>query len=312
MQCTIQWHTYTRTQWDDLLKFCPHVPLLQSYYYAQAMREGKQQSVRHGLIIINGIEAGIVQMQEVSLFGRAIHGLSIDRGPCWFKGYGKIDHLNAFATELNSQFPMRMGRKRRFMPEFFQKNTAITLNNWKKDGKKSQYKTFLLDISPELSIIRENLKKNWRNTLSKVEKSNISVEIDKDLSSLSHFLNQYIRDRIEKRYAGTSPRFLSLLAKYAAMAGECYIFNAVEDGEIIASILIFTHGRGATYQAGWTTAYGRKQSAHHLLLWQAIKLLKDNAITNFDLGGFNDDTTGLTQFKEGMGGHAIALIGSYH
>ena len=104
MQCEIQWGHYNRDQWQDILNRCAHSTLLQSYYYAQAMREAKQQGVRHGLIVIDGQEAGCVQMQEVSLFKRLVHGLSIDRGPLWFDGFGKIDHLKAFAAELDRQF----------------------------------------------------------------------------------------------------------------------------------------------------------------------------------------------------------------
>ena len=311
MDCRIQWELYSRQEWQDILNRCSHSTLLQTYYYAQTMREVKQQNVRHGLIIIDGAEAGCVQMQEVSLFGKLIHAISIDRGPLWFDGFGKINDLKAFATELNHQFPLRIGRKRRFMPEYSAKNHEISFENFKKYQKEAVYKTYLVDISQNLDKVRENLKKNWRNMLSKAEKQNLSVEIDDKLSTLAYFLKFYTQDRFQKGYAGASAKFLASLAKFAAINRECLILNATEDGETIASILIFCHGRGATYQAGWTTPYGRDKSAHHLLLWEAIKMMKDKGITAFDLGGFNDETGGIKNFKQGLGGQEIALIGSY-
>ncbi len=310
MKCHIKWNTYTRAEWSALLDQCPHSTLLQSYYYAQAMREAKQQNVRHGLILIDDVEAGIVQMQEVKLFGYAIHALSIDRGPLWFDGFGKGVHIEAFADALNTQFPARLGRKRRFMPEYFGK-TSVSFKKYNKNQKEKSYTTYILDISPELDDIRSNLKKKWRNILNKAEKNDFSISIDENLSTFAHFLKFYTKDRIEKGYSGASNKFLAALAKYAAMNNECLILNAVEDNETIASILIFIHGRGATYQAGWTTPYGRDKGAHHRLLWQSIIELRTRNITEFDLGGYNDDAEGLKLFKQGLGGHDIALIGSY-
>lgn len=312
MNCTIQWNTYTRVQWDNLLKKCPHCTLLQSYYYAQAMREVKQQGARHGLILIDGIEAGIVQMHEVSLFGQLIHGLSIDRGPLWFDGFGKANHLNTFSEALSTQFPSKFTRKRRFMLEYFGKNHLVSLNNWKKNKKSKEYKTLIVDISPELGRIRENLNKKWRNILNKSEKQCLSIQIDENLTTLGDLLKNYIQDRIVKQYAGASPKFLASLAKYAAMHKDCLILNATEDDEIIASIMVFIHGNGATYQVGWTTPYGREKGAHHLLLWETIKILKDRGVTEFDLGGHNEETQGLYRFKHGLGGQEITLIGSYN
>ena len=311
MHCEIKWRNMTHDEWDVLFKKCTHTPITQSYYYAQAMRESKQQGVRHGIILIDGAEAGIVQMQEVRLFGQIIHGLSIDRGPCWFKNFGTLNHLTAFATTLDTQFPDRFGRKRRFLPEFQSKNQNISLNNWIKNQKIPQYNTFMIDLSPTTIEIRKNLKKNWRNYLSKSEKGRITIKKDDDLSTLSSFLKFYTRDRLEKQYSGTSARFLAAMAKYAAFHNDCFILNATEDGQTIGSVIIFTHGNSATYQAGWTTPYGRNKGAHHLLLWETIKILKSQGILAFDLGGYNNDADGITAFKAGLGGHAIALIGSY-
>jgi hypothetical protein len=312
MQCTIAWKQYDRADWQSLLHKCPHSTILQSYYYAQAMREIKQQGIRQGVILIEGQPAGCVQIQEVSLFGKMIHGVSLDRGPLWFDGYGKPAHWNAFLECFNDSFPDRLGRKRRLMPEYFGRNHSISMDSYKKNTKERDYKTILVNLSYDLDDIRKNLKKNWRNMLTKSEKQDLVVEVDETLSTLSHFLKIYTQDRFQKGYAGTSAKFLAALAKYAVRGNDCLLLNAREDNEIIASVMVFSHGQGATYQAGWTTPYGRDKSAHHLLLWQAIEILKDRGVMELDLGGLPVDNDGLKQFKQGLGGQEIALIGSYH
>lgn len=310
--CDITWMpAMTYEKWDGLLKKCPRATLLQSFPYALAMRACKQQGTRHGLVTIDGTEAGIVQMHEVSLFNRLIHGLSIDRGPLWFEGYGKEKHIQAFATRLDREFPLRLFRKRRFMPEFSEKKRNLYLNSWKINNNIPKYKTIIVDLSGNIDEIRMNLRQKWRNTLNKSEKSRISIVFDENLDSFGVLLRRYLKDRLEKRYAGASAKFLTSLVQYSAMYNDCLLLNATEDNEIVASVLILVHGAGATYQVGWISPYGRNLGAHHLLLWHAIKILKMRGVTYFDLGGYNDKTPGITQFKEGLGGQNIALIGCY-
>ena len=312
MQCDIQWQTnMTKKIWCDLLNQCPHTTLLQSYAYAQTMREVHFQTARHGIIFIDGKKAGIVQIQEVSLFKKAIHAMSLDRGPLWFDKFGTKNHQESFVAALNDQFPRRIGRKRRFLPEFIDENVEICTKNWKKDTKTKNYRSFIVNLDKNIEEIRENIHKRWERSLKKAEKHEIPIEIDGNLETLPDFLDGYMKDRMQKRYAGASAKFLASLSKYSAMNNECFILNALHGDEVIASILILMHGRGATYQAGWNSATGRDKNAHHLLFWRAIEILKTRNITHFDLGGHNDNTEGLRVFKEGLGGHEIALIGSY-
>ena len=311
MSCTILWQTMTKDEWNVHLNACPHSTLLQSYYYAQAMRECHQQTSRHGLIIINGEKAGIVQTQEVSLLKGFIHAITIDRGPLWFKNFGNPAHINDFIQSLDDQYPSRWGRKRRFIPEIYERKQLIEFKNWTKNKNSQNYETFLIDLKPNIDVIRSNLKQKWRNILNKAEKHDLDIQTDTELSTLSEFLKYYVQDKYNKHYKGASFKFLTSLAKYAAIDQNCIIITAREDGEPIASALIFIHGKGATYQCGWVTPYGRDKGANHLVLWQAINALKECGVTFFDLGGFNDQTDGLKKFKDGLGGHAIALIGSY-
>lgn len=312
MICHIQWQVgMTRTEWQELCARCPHTTLLQSYYYAQAMRAVHKQGARHGVIYIDGVEAGIVQMQNVSLLRGFIHMMSIDRGPLWFAGYGSAQHLSAFFETINCEFPHRFGRKRRFMPEYQSDNKEIKTFNWKEQGNNVDYRSYIVDLSPDLSILRSNLKQKWRNILNKAEKELLKIETDWDLQTLGPVIQGYLRDRTQKLYAGPSPHFVMTLAKYAVMTDDCLIMTACDGEYMVAAIMVFIHGRGATYQIGWTTPTGRNKGAHHLLLWQAIMVLKVRGVTVFDLGGHKEDADGIKRFKQGLGGQEIALIGRY-
>ena len=115
--CTIKWNTLALADWDAKFASIPRSTLLQSFPYAQAMRKVHQQTARHGLMLIDGEEAGLCQIQEVSLLRGAVHAISLDRGPIWFPGFGKQRHWDAFFKTLDQEFPRRFLRKRRMVPE---------------------------------------------------------------------------------------------------------------------------------------------------------------------------------------------------
>jgi len=311
-ECVIEWRNDMKAdEWDAFYNRTVRPTMLQSYPYAQTVRQVYKQNVRHGIITIDGQQAGIVQIQEVSMLRGMIHGLSIDRGPLWFAGFGNAVQMHAFVSELDRVFPKRRGRKRRFIPEWTRSASIMGGSGWVKKNNIPLYQTHWVDLSGDIEDLRKNLHQKWRNVLNRAEKNHLEIIEDWNGDSLKTLLAHYMRDRLEKKYAGASPKFLTTLAQFTVPRRECLILHAAEDDEIIASILVFLHGSGATYQLGWTTPYGRDKGAHHLLLWEVMKILKARNVIVLDTGGFNETTPGIKQFKDGLGGHAIALIGHY-
>lgn len=313
--CTIQWNTLALTDWDQKFARVPRSTLLQSFPYSQAMRKVHQQKSRYGLIHIDGKEAGLCQMQEVGLFKNTVHAISLDRGPAWFEGYGKTHHWAAFLQAIDQEFPARFLRKRRIMPELQPSAAHTTLmqeSAWTKNPKVKPYQTIWLDLRPDLETLRANLHQKWRNALNKSEKKDLILDLDMRGDSLSFLLRNYMDDRLKKNYPGPSPKMVNALCEFTIPRQECFILNAIHDQDIVASILILKHGQSATYQIGWNGSFGRDASAHHFLLWNALGLLKDHGVHDFDLGGINDETAaGVKAFKTGLKGQEIALIGQY-
>jgi hypothetical protein len=315
-QCNIHWNSLTPQQWQDHLGKTRRAPLLQDARYGVAMARQNRQQTRCGLIMIDGVEAGLVQILEAQAFGRLLHAPILDRGPVWFEGFGADDHWRAFLERLQKDMPRRPGRRRRIMPELEDSDRTRT---WMSDlGFKpikdiTGYRTFWLALDKEYDALRNGLKQKWRNILNKAERSDIATSWHYDPQNLRPVLEGYHRDKQEKGYTGPSQRTLLELAKHFMPGRDMLIGHAFSGEDMIASVLIFIHGASATYQVGWTTRQGRHSGAHHLLLWQACSRLQSRAILDFDLGGFNDDqANGLYKFKAGMGGKETLLVGAYH
>lgn len=308
MDCEIQWNILGLAAWETRFSQIRRANLLQSYSYALAACVVNHQQARWGLIKIDGAEAGLVQVLEAKALGGLMHALIIDRGPLWFEGFGNAEHLQAFATEINRQFPKHLGRARRFIPEAqgvqdlpgFKKTTAMP------------YKTIWLDLTKSEEHLRRGLRKNWRGSLKKAEAANLDIEWDERGLTLPSLIDGYTRDKKTKGYDGPSVKILMELAKNFVPQKKLLIGRALTNDKLCASILILCHGTSATYQIGWSNDTGRKLAAHHFLLWQALLKLKQNNIQDFDLGGVNDETAqGIKTFKEGMGGTLVTLSGLY-
>ena len=81
-----------------------------------------------------------------------------------------------------------------------------------------------------------------------------------------------------------------------------------EAGEKIAGGVFLRHGRGASYQIGWSGEEGRARGAHNLLLWQAGLRLRRAGVRRLDLGDINSEAgAGLMRFKLGTGAVAQSL-----
>lgn len=313
MQLDIEWQEgISADQWRSWTDRVHRGNLIQSFPYVAAVRFCKYQSTRLGVIKIDGVAKGICQIQEVSLL-KFIHRVFLDRGPVWFDKDVPDEWVQAFFEAFQKEFPPRFGRKRRVMPEW--SNTKehdqwMQDQGYQKAGK--GYQSIWLDLTGSQDDLRMRLDKKWRSTLKKAEKQKLNIIPDPTGESLEWFLKNYMKDRLEKSYANASPKFLRYMYKYSYPGREAFILTAYVGKEATASILIFVHGTSATYQVGWSRQKGRDMNATYLLLWQAMIVMQGRGVTDFDLGGIDEEhAAGLTSFKKRMGGAPYELVGVY-
>lgn len=288
--------------------------LLQDERYAAALAVSSSFRVHKALILLDKKPAGSAILMEVrALFG-FVHGITLDRGPVWFDGFGGAHQVKAFLDELNRIYPARRLRRRRIIPEI--EDTPVARKMVESAGfvrVGEGYQTFLLDLDMPQEAIRTRLDQKWRNILNRAERErDVSVEWDHEARQLPWFIKVYEQDKRRKNYDGPSPQFLATLAPLLSSSGDMMIGRVMQNGTAISAALIVRHGDSATYLAGWTGETGRAVGAHHLLMWSACDMLKNKNVTIFDLGGFNEqDAKGIKHFKEGMGGRAYRLVGRY-
>jgi hypothetical protein len=312
MDCAISWNTMTLDEWNGRFEKIVRSNLLQSYDYARAICQRKGMKARWGLIRMDGAEAGIVQILEAGIFGNALHAVILDRGPLWFEGFDSVAHAAAFFATFDREFPRRFGRRRRVIPELADtpenRQAMIGFKRLSRPG----YQTSWLDLRQDTESLWHAMESSWRNKVRKAERECMEIEWDEKGTTLLQLLRVYQSDRRKKGYDGPSVATVRALTGKFRENRSFLAGLAKRDGEILAAVLVLRHGRGATYQVGWSTAAGKEIAAHNLLLWRAATILKDRGVDFFDLGGVNDQSAqGVKKFKEGMGGETLTLAGHY-
>jgi len=308
----LDWTIRPAQEWHRLLTKVPRGNWLQSLPFARAAGLVDRQATRFAVLKGDGRDIGIVAVQEVRL--GPIHFVNLYRGPLWFDVNPPETYLKEFAALFNKSFPRRLLRRRRWLPEWPEGESAKAILS--ECGFRSNTQTFetvWLDLQKSGTELRADLDRKWRNHLSKGERSDLTIVADAKGATTDLFLHFYEIDRDLKKYRGRTKSFLKEEISSAFKLREAMIFWAQnQDKKPIAAILVVVHGQSATYRIGWTTDLGRAASAHNVLLWEATLRLKERGLKYFDLGGVEPfGAEGLTQFKKGMGGQEVKLLGVY-
>jgi hypothetical protein len=308
----LDWTTRPVQEWHGMLKKVSRGNWLQSLPFARAAGLVDRQATRFAVVRSEGHDVGVMAMQEVRL--GPIHFLNLYRGPLWFDADPPEEHLKEFAALFNKAFPRRLLRRRRWLPEWPDADSAKTILSECGFRPNAQtFETVWLDLQKSEAALRSDLDGKWRNSLNKGERSDITIVADTKGATADLFLHFYEIDRKLKKYRGRTANFLKEEISSAAKLREAVILWAQnKEKKPIAAILVIIHGQSATYRIGWTTDLGRAANAHNVLLWEATKRLKESGLRFFDLGGVEPvGAEGLTQFKKGMGGQEVKLLGVY-
>jgi hypothetical protein len=295
-----------------MLRAAPRGNWLQTVTHAKVLKDQFGKYTRIAAIRRDGKIVGMVSFQEFKV--GILEYVELYRGPIWFYENPPELWLHEFALAFNKEYPRGVLRRRRWLPEWPDSATArraLTKSGFKPTP--NEFETIWLDLLRPLAEIRKGLDPKWRGHLNKGVRSCLDIRIDRDGSSSDAFVHYHEIDRELKKYKARSPQFLKDESRSAATFKESLILWALVDDEPVAAILILMHGNSGSYRAGWTTAEGRKRRAHHLLLWDAVTILKEAGYRSFDLGGTTKVTgsQGFIEFKKGMGGEGFKSPGLY-
>lgn len=304
MSLELHWDELPAPTWQALLAAAPRSGLQQDWGYGRTVAAAGH-TVRRVAVCRGGSVVALAQLVERQLLG-LVRIVLLMRGPVWL-----VPELrDALEPELIARLRAELGRAvLLWTPERGHVGERLCGLRRVMTG----YSTIWLDLSADPGTLRAKLHGKWRNRLVRAEEAGLEVRIVRQGPLREWLLQASEAHRARVGFRAPPPAFVRSLAEPWPGAPRAQsTLVALERGEPVAGMLVQPHGSCATYLVAATTPRGRELRAHHLLLWRAVTLLKEEGVRALDLGGIDTvGAPGLARFKLGLGGTVLTMAGTF-
>ncbi|WP_111403980.1 MULTISPECIES: GNAT family N-acetyltransferase [Meridianimarinicoccus] len=164
-----------------------------------------------------------------------------------------------------------------------------------------------LDLGGGAAVRRARLRGKWRNALTRAEAAPLHTTATPLPPDPDHWLLRAEAAQARARRYRRLPGAFAVAWARANPADTLLLAAHAATGPV-AGMLFLRHGSMASYHIGWTSAEGRKASAHTRLMWEGIARLAAAGVARLDLDMIDTETApGLARFKLGTGAEAVRL-----
>lgn len=232
----------------------------------------------------------------------------LNRGPL-FMDKPSGDTISKVFREIKQYFKWHKGNLLLLNP--FVENSQANLEilrklKYRRLGQR-EYTTSYVDLSVSENDLRKKLNAKWRNQLSLAEKKGVTVKVNQSGDNIEDLIRKYNSMMSEKKFSGLLEAEIRLLHKHFSKTSKFInLFAFSEENKMIAFSIVLGYADQAVYLIGWVDNNSRNLNPSNLLLWNAIKYLKENQYSSFDLGGMDEkNLPGIAKFKKGISGNLV-------
>lgn len=308
---TIRWNGATVRQWDAWIESLDQSPIEQTWAYGEAFAGTTPYLPVHGVVTRGSKPVALVQAMEWQIAG-ALRIVKIVRGPLMLEALSP-EEVEAVHQLVRDRYALSRLDLLLWTPELEEAPESDAL--FKRLGMRrviTGYSSVWLDLDRPEAEIRAGLHQKWRNQLRRAEDARMRTRMGHGGAALEWLLTRHEGHRRRRRLRAPASPFVLAMALSQRNRQATLAFTAYDGSEPLAAILVFRHGRSATYYVAWTGPEGRRRHANNLLLWQAILELKSRGVRWLDLGGVDGlSMPGVSRFKMGLGGRLFTLAGTY-
>jgi lipid II:glycine glycyltransferase (peptidoglycan interpeptide bridge formation enzyme) len=307
--------------WMLLYELCPIKTLPQTWEYGSAKSNVEFWSIKRYKINYDFNETiAIVQLLYFNLpfIGKIVR---INRGPLLINNIFNNDST----ISLNIiKFLCKEAKKNKWfllqIAPLLNFSDANFINLLNLDFKNKNYcsaDTSIVNLTPNEEVLLMSFDGKWRNQLKKGLKSNIFINnTNSDYSYFDKMLTLYNKQQKLNNFKGTSNKILKYLFNNQTKNFKFNLFTAFinneSNEEIIGFLVSFEYTNYSEYIIGISTDIGKKLQVNSVLLWNALLHAKSSNCQYFDLGGLSEDTpSGIANFKSGLNGSPLKLIGEW-
>ncbi len=194
-------------------------------------------------------------------------------------------------------------RQSGFVSAYVMQHPAFSLDTetWDADLH-AHHLLFMVDLTDDIDGIWEKMRKGYRYDIRRCE-SDPGVRLVTDHEALASALVDLYPQTVQRVGASEVYRFSTSTLRRLAQAPGCLLLG-IETASGIEAVAMFLHTPyTADYFLNATTPEGRQHT--RLLVWSAIKALKQLRVPGLNLGGGVRDDDTLAQFKRRFGGRTV-------
>ena len=293
-----------RATWDIALATRP-AALQQDWCYGQAMASLGAGVKRVGLLDGQTL-VGLAQFTNRRM-GGLVSMAACTRGPVWLGDVDAETRADGYRA-LKSGLDLGWPRVTLVSPD---ETVPAGVNRMKR--VMTGYSTVMLDLRPSEDKLRAGLHPKWRNSLKAAGKVRFDiVRNGTKPAQLAWLMGAEEAQRQDRGYRATPA---ALVPAYLDAKGDrdaALVLRADIGKTKAAAMLFLVHGCAATYHMGWLNREVKAPGAHNLLMWDAIRRLREMGVLQLDLGGVNTVSgAGIARFKIGTGGEVVTRGGSW-
>ncbi len=295
------------TDWDKIVKKYPEANFLQSPEYA------RMNEILGCKVFAEDFEGKAYVLMIVRNAKRGRY-LEIPCGPLVdFKDKKMVEKVFAKIVEVAQREKCVFVRMR---PQL--KADADNLKLLEKMGMEKSpmhlaaEHTVMIDLNKSEEELLAEMRRQTRYEVRRADKLGIKVLKNNSQTIFEEF--HAVQVETAKRQNFVPPSLEVLLAEKQAFGDNIVIYKAMSDGKPVAYGLIIKSGVEADYYEAASTELNRKLPGAYALLWQAMRDLKAEGYSRFNLWGIapagqpNHRYAGVTTFKTGFGGEVLEFV----
>lgn len=145
------------------------------------------------------------------------------------------------------------------------------------------------------------VKSTVRTAVKKAQASGLSIQFDQSAAAIPAFYRLQSLTRSRHGLPPQPRRFFESIGRHVLATGSGVIVSASLGRKPIAAAVFFYRGKQAFFKYGASDYRFQNLRPNNLVMWEAIKWLKERGITSLHLGRTSLANTGLRRFKLGFG-----------
>jgi lipid II:glycine glycyltransferase (peptidoglycan interpeptide bridge formation enzyme) len=305
----VQVDSFDSETWHKALQSFRDANIYNTWHYEIAVHP--KSRVSRILLTKSGSLVGAVQARiiRVPVLGR---GLAFIRwGPMW-KVRGKPlnpDNLRSGLKAIFEEYAVRRRLLVRVIPVLYEDDgreleCVFLEQGFRRVQTHSPRRTVIMDLTPSMDGIRDNLHVKWRAHLKRASKKGQHVTWGQSDELFSLFKTVYMGMRERKGFVSfTDFEAFHKLQRHLPAREKLLVVLCGTGSEYYSGAIVSALGEVGLYLFGATNGRGLKNNGSYPVQWRVIEWLKEQGCSGYDLNGINPEVNPTTyEYKSRLAG----------